>query len=237
LSTQMSDFRQGLATRTVSAKAEQSVDGASDDPPLAKVLDTVVYERLCHLASGILRREAPEHRWEPAELFHEAFLRMARSRIPIHFQSTAHLYALTATVMRHILIDRTRSTTISDRCRRVSFDRDLPSDAVLRCEEMALRDALKRLGKLESRLYQVVEMRFFSGLAVEEIASNLSISARTVKRDWKVALEWLRRELGDGAQRSERLVRRGRQPTPVLTASPGSSLPPRQQFRESAPAA
>jgi RNA polymerase sigma factor (TIGR02999 family) len=212
----MNNCRQFQLSNPHSGQAVQNAvlaEDATGNQTLTKILDTVPYERLCKLASGILRREAPEHGWDAADLVHEAFLRMARSRIPLHFQSTNHLIALTAIIMRHILIDRARSTTISDRYRRVSLDLDLPFNADANCEEIALRDALKRLGKLESRMYQVVEMRFFRELAVEEIASNLSISARTVKRDWKAALNWLRQELNNDALHAERQDRNDRRAT------------------------
>jgi RNA polymerase sigma-70 factor, ECF subfamily len=177
------------------ADSSTAANGHLDNRSLAEFLDAVLYERLRKLASGIVKREAREHGWEGADLLHEAFLRMARSRIPIHLKSMDHVIALSAIVMRHVLVDRIRSTTISDRYRRVALDPDLQSDAGSSSEQIAIRDALARLGKLESRLYQVVEMRLFFDLAIEEIAANLSISSRTVKRDWKAALDWLRREL------------------------------------------
>jgi RNA polymerase sigma factor (TIGR02999 family) len=167
----------------------------------------------------MVKREGPEHGWEGADLVHEAFLRMARSRNPVHFESANHLMAFSAIVMRHVLVDRVRSTTISDRYRRVTLDPDLHSNAGSIWEEIAIRDALTRLGKLESRLYQVVEMRFFCDLAIEEIAANLSISSRTVKRDWKAALDWLRDEFSSDSITSERRGRHPRRATETRTAS------------------
>jgi RNA polymerase sigma factor (TIGR02999 family) len=157
-------------------------------------LDAVLYKRLCNLASGFLKRERREFCWEAADLVHEAFLRMLRSRTKFHFNDANQVFALSAVVMRHILIDWARSAKISQRSGVVSLDLvlHLSSGAGPGPEKIALQDALNRL---ESRLRQVVRMRVFYGMQMEEIAAKLSISSRTVGRAWKMSRECLRQEL------------------------------------------
>ena len=159
-------------------------------------IDDSIYQRLRVRARAMLRKETPGHRLEPADLVHEAFLRIAKSRIPVRFQDDAHLIAVATLVMRHILVDHARSQTHSGRSRCVPLDLELPTAAPDAGHEQPLNRALERLAARAARPYRVVQLRFFWGLDMEEIASALSVSTRTVKRDWTVARGWLRRELG-----------------------------------------
>jgi RNA polymerase sigma-70 factor, ECF subfamily len=167
------------------------------DQGIAMVFDHTLYTRLSGVAAGLLKREGRSHGWEPADLLHEAFLRIACGRSPIQFQSISHVIALTTVVIRHILTDRSRSTAIFNRCLKVSLDPDLPANCASRLEGISVRNALERLRDVHRRAYQVVEMHAIYGMALAEIASRLSVSSRTVKRDWKVAREWLGGELAD----------------------------------------
>jgi RNA polymerase sigma factor (TIGR02999 family) len=140
-----------------------------------------------------LRHEAKGHPFEPADLVHEAFLRIARSALPVRLQSTTHLLALVTLVMRRILVDDSRSAK-SARAKSVPLESDdLPTRPAT--DDLVIRDALSRLADCEDRLFRIVEMRFFGGFDIDEIASALDISSRTVKRGWIAARERLQEML------------------------------------------
>jgi RNA polymerase sigma factor (TIGR02999 family) len=167
-----------------------------DSVPANNIADPKVYDQLRRLASGYLKREGQGHPFEPADLVHEALLRIARSSTPIHFRTPGHFIAILAIVMRHVLIDYARSGSVFTRWQRVPLDFNLRSPMSLPWDAMVLYEALSRLAKADMRLYRVVEMRVFAGFAVGEVAAALSISTRTVKRDWEAAIAWLRGEFG-----------------------------------------
>jgi RNA polymerase sigma factor (TIGR02999 family) len=158
-------------------------------------IDESIYQRLRCRARAMLRKETAGHRLEPADLVHEAFLRIAKSRIPVRFQDDGHLVAVATLVMRHILVDQARSETHPGRSRCVPLDLEFPTPSAAADQEQPLNRALERLAACAARPYRVVQLRFFWGLDMDEIASALSVSTRTVKRDWTVARGWLRREL------------------------------------------
>jgi RNA polymerase sigma-70 factor (ECF subfamily) len=171
---------------------------ASSAPAAAKAGDVVLYERLQCMASQYLRRECPVHPFEPSDLVHEVFVRMARSEAPACFQSLEHFVAVCAIVMRHILVDHARAATIFNRARRIPLESDLSHEEGPFADTLAMRQALHRLARRSVRLHRIVELHVFKGLTFQEIAAALSISSRTVKRGWKDALGYLRKEL-DGA--------------------------------------
>ena len=156
-------------------------------------LDIVLHRKLCKLASQFLRREGFGPSWEAADLVHEAFLRLICRRTSVQLNGSTHVLLLFRRVMRHILVDRARSGEISARSQAVPLDLNLSSE--VHAELIALRMGLERLNQLEHRLYQVIEMRIFYGMGTEEIASELSVSSRTVERDWKAGRDWLRQKL------------------------------------------
>ncbi len=177
--------------------------------PAAEFINESVYRRLRCRATAILRRETSDHRLEPADLLHEAFLRIARSNEPVDFQSESHLLALATLAMQRVLIDRARGGDSHLRMRCVPLEPGMPPTTDPNPEAEPLHDVLQHMRTCEARLYCIVQMRFFWGLGTEEIASALSISSRTVKRDWRTARGWLKREL----------VRRATAPTALLRAS------------------
>jgi RNA polymerase sigma factor (TIGR02999 family) len=154
-----------------------------------------VYRRLCLRAKAILRRETADHRLEPADLLHEALLRIDKSHTPVHLQDESHLLALATLVMRRILIDRTREVDLYLRLRRLPLEPLMQFSEDPNPEVEPLHDALHNMQSSETRLYYIVQMRFFLGFETAEIAKALSVSSRTVKRDWQAARGWLRREL------------------------------------------
>jgi RNA polymerase sigma factor (TIGR02999 family) len=159
-------------------------------------LASLVYDELHRLAARCMRNERPDHTLQPTVLVHEAFIRLVdeggRS-----WQNRSHFFAVSAQVMRRLLIDHARSRRAYKRGGagvRVEWD-ETAVVSEQRCEEwLAVDEALTRLSDRDSRLSQIVELRFFAGLTEEEIGEVLGISARTVKRDWRVAKAWLRGE-------------------------------------------
>ena len=160
----------------------------------------LVYNELRRIASNHLRRERPGHTLQTSAVVHEAFLRLVDQKGP-HWQNRGHFYAVAAQMIRRILVDHARGR---DRAKRgggvlpVDLDQALYISPQRGRELIALDDALTTLAKLDQQQCQVVEMRFFGGLTVEETAEALAISRTTVNRDWVTARAWLMRELSSG---------------------------------------
>jgi RNA polymerase sigma-70 factor, ECF subfamily len=168
-----------------------------------ELMDTCVYNRLCILARNILRREISDHQFEPTDLVHEAFMRMAGSQTPIEFQDQCHVMAITTITMRRILIDNVRSGNAPARFRFVPIGSQKELSIRPAFDTLIIHKVLHRLEMSNVRMYQVVKMRFFLGLSNSEIASNLSVSTRTVKREWLSARLWLQRELDNSTPREK----------------------------------
>jgi RNA polymerase sigma-70 factor, ECF subfamily len=158
----------------------------------------LVYSELRVIAHARMRAEGPGvHTIQTTALVHEAFIRLVDGA-RVTCTDRVHFYAVCARLMRRILIDRARARRSS---KRGGEARELPiadwDGAVpARCEELiALDEALERLWKADARKGQVVEMRYFAGLSVDETAEALGTSVETVMRDWKVAKTWLLRDL------------------------------------------
>ena len=163
----------------------------------------IVYEELRRRARSYLRSERQGHTLETTALVHEVYLRLADQK-NINWESRNHFFAITATLMRRILVDHARHR---HRAKRGGVSEDLPIEDALTVavssidvDLIELDTALDRLAKKEEHLARVVELRFFSGLDVPQTASVLGISETTVKRDWAMAKAWLRRELGGQKQ-------------------------------------
>lgn len=155
----------------------------------------LVYDELHRLASSLLRHERAAHTLQTSGLVNEAFLRLSAAR-SLRVEDRQHFLRIAARAMRQILIDyaRSRGTQKRDGLERVDLDA-CQSELIStnRTDELlALDAALVRLAKMDARQAQIVELRFFAGLSVEETAENLGISEKTVKRDWSVARAWLR---------------------------------------------
>jgi RNA polymerase sigma-70 factor (ECF subfamily) len=170
-------------------------DSSRNTIGLTELLDESTYKKLLERAAVILRRESSAHLFEPPDLVHEAILRIARSRFPVRFQSTAHVIALVTVVMKRIMIDHARAHKLSGRPLWTSIDPEAAFISESPGDTLPLHDALARLANCEERLFRIVEMRFFGGFGMQEIASRLEISDRTVKRAWTTAREWLQATL------------------------------------------
>jgi RNA polymerase sigma-70 factor, ECF subfamily len=156
-----------------------------------------VYEELRRLAAAYLRGERVEHTLQKTALVHEAYLRLQHQG-HLEWQNPAHFIGIFARVMRQTL---TNYAIAKNRLKRGGPDRmqtTLEFYESRKIDVQALDDALRELEALDSRQAQIVELRFFGGLTIEEIAEVLAISPATVKRDWTVAKIWLRRELSSG---------------------------------------
>lgn len=157
-------------------------------------LAVLIHAELKRVAVNRLRRERPEHTLQPTALVNEAWMRLAQVRAD--WQNRSQFFAMAARAMRRILVEHARRRDAAKRgdgVQRVAFDDALhdvpgpmPDDRLL-----ALDQALTRLEALDSRQARVVELRFFSGLSVEETAALLDLSPGTVKREWAAARAWL----------------------------------------------
>ena len=157
-----------------------------------------VYEELRRIAGYCMQNEQPGRTLQTTALVHEAYLRLI-DVTSVNWQHRAHFFAVSATIMRRILLDRARKRAAAKRGSRVptlSLD-EIPEVSSKRASELiALDDTLKALASSYPRKAKIVELRYFGGLSVEETAAVLKISADTVTRDWKLARAWLMRELG-----------------------------------------
>lgn len=158
----------------------------------------LVYEECHRIASLQLRRERPEHTLEPTALVHELYLRLIdQSRTD--WKNRAHFFGIAAQLMRRVLVDyaRARNAAKRDSSRMlmsVDAENDLGDDSRI-AGLLAVDDALQRLAARDPEQQRIVELRFFAGLTVEEIAHVVGRSPRTVKREWRLAKAWLFREL------------------------------------------
>jgi len=162
-------------------------------------LTPVVYEELRRLAHYYMERERPGHILQTTALVNEAYMRLVDYK-RMQWQDRAHFFAVAAQVMRRILVDHARSHNVKrgTGVPHVSFD-EVPVLASDRTADLvALDDAMNALARLDPRKAQIIEMRFFGGLSVEETAEVLKVSPATVRRDWSIAKFWLYRELGGG---------------------------------------
>ena len=169
---------------------------SSGDTGAQSRLIEAVYAELRRLARGYLRRERRDHSLRPTALVNEAYLKLVDQR-RVQWQNRTHFFAIAAHVMRRILVDHARAHQAQKRGagHRVPLDDvelgfDPPGVNVV-----ALDLALQRLSNTYPRQGQLVELKFFGGLTVEEVAAVLKVSPITVKRDWALAKAWLHREL------------------------------------------
>jgi len=160
----------------------------------------LVYDELRRQAAGFLRKESPGHSLQPTALVHEVFLKLA-DQTRVSWKGRSHFFAVGAQAMRRILVDHARKRKRVKRGggrQRITLDEALVVSPRRDEDVLALEDALVQLAKLDSRQAQIVEMRFFGGLTVQEVAEVLGVSKRTVEAEWTMIRAWLRRELTEG---------------------------------------
>jgi RNA polymerase sigma factor (TIGR02999 family) len=161
------------------------------------LLIPLVYGELRRLAAHYLRGERSDHTLQPTALVHEAYLRLSKLH-DVDWQSRSHFFATAATVMRRILVDHARAQQAGKRealHNAVNLEDALVVSPARSSELIALDEALDKLAQLDARRSKIVELRFFGGLSEEETGTVLGVSARTVKRDWRIAKAWLFDEL------------------------------------------
>lgn len=170
--------------------------GGGDVKAKAELVDAL-YGQLRRIATRQLRANRPNHTLQPTALVHEAYIKMLGSG-DTHFRGRTHFFAVAAKVMRQVLVDYARARLAEKRGGGVDivrleealiFDRERPQ------EILELGEALEKLEVKDLRAYQVVELRIFGGLTVEETAEALDVSPRTIKREWNLGRAWLRGEL------------------------------------------
>ena len=170
--------------------------GGGDQQALNELMPAV-YAEIRKLAGSYLRRERPDHTLQATALVNEAYLRLVDQR-SVQWQNRAHFFGIAAQIMRRILVDHARmqkaekrgsgqTPLVLDEALEIAADRQL--------DFVALDDALKTLAELDPRQAQIVELRFFGGLSIEETAEVAQLSPATIKREWAGARAWLRREL------------------------------------------
>ncbi len=168
------------------------------DRPAEERLFANVYAELHLLAARYLRRERKDHTLQPTALVHEAYLKLVgHARADWH--GRAHFLAVAAQAMRQILVDHARRHNAAKRLgkrHRIALDDNLFVESSREVDLLALEDALTRLAKLDLRQARMIELRFFGGLDVAEVAKVLGMSKRSVEREWTMVRAWLRRELG-----------------------------------------
>jgi RNA polymerase sigma factor (TIGR02999 family) len=165
----------------------------------------LVYEELRRQASRYLRRERVGHTLQTTALIHEAYLKLVDQK-NVQWQNRAHFFGIAAQLMRRILVDHARTRKRAKRGGsdiRVSFNEAEAMAAGKDLDIVALDEALHRLAEIDEQQSKIVELKFFSGLTVEETAEVLAISPATVKRDWSMAKAWLHRELSGEVGRDE----------------------------------
>jgi RNA polymerase sigma factor (TIGR02999 family) len=173
------------------------VDWGNGNQAALDRLMPVVYTEVRQLAHWYMRRERPGHTMQTTALIHEAYLRLVDQN-QVRWQHQAHFFGIAARLMRQILIEHARSRTRAKRgggVGTISLDEAAIVSQARATELLALDDALERLATIDPRKSQVVELRFFGGLSVEEAAQVLNIAPNTVLRDWRMAKAWLRREI------------------------------------------
>jgi RNA polymerase sigma-70 factor, ECF subfamily len=167
------------------------------DKSAADQLLPIVYSELHRLAKSYMSRERRDHTLQPTALINQAYLRIAQQE-HMEWQNHAHFIGFAANVMRRVLVDHARERNAAMRGggrMRVELDDGIAASPETSAEILQLEEALTRLEQLNPRQAQVVEMRYFGGLSVEEVASILGIAPRSVKRDWALARMWLYQEI------------------------------------------
>jgi RNA polymerase sigma factor (TIGR02999 family) len=180
--------------------------GRGDSAALDR-LTPLVYERLHRMARSYMRNERVGHTLQPTALVNEAYLRLVDAR-DLDWKDRAHFFAVCARVMRRILVDAARSRAAikrggqADRVEHstaIDLDQLAVASTKMSAQVCALDEALNALERIDPRRAQVIELRFFGGLTVEETGQVLQISAQTVMRDWRLARAWLSRELSQSS--------------------------------------
>ena len=172
-------------------------DWNADSGGAAARLMPLVYDELRRLARGYLRRERGDQTVQGTDIVHEAFLRLVNQET-IAWRDRAHFFRVAAQVMRRCLVDHARRQRAEKRggaWDQVEFEHALSVAAPQEFDVVALDEALQDLARLNRQHSDIVELRYFGGMTVDEVANVLGVSRRTMQREWRMARAWLRREI------------------------------------------
>lgn len=167
------------------------------DRQAADKLMSLLYDEFRRLAADYLNREKPQHTLQPTALVHEAFLRLVNQQ-HVTWQGRSHFFAIGAQAMRRILVDHARRKKREKHgggLQRIELEESMTISKSRDEDLLAIDDALQELAKVDPRQAKIVELRFFGGLTVAEVAEVLGVSKRTVEYEWTMVRAWLRREL------------------------------------------
>lgn len=163
----------------------------------ADALLALVYDELRKIAARYLRKEKSGHTLQPTALVHEAYMKLIDIS-DINWQDRAHFFAVSANVMRRILVDHARAKLAEKRggdSQRIALEDAVSLSSETNVDLLAVDEALKELAVLDEQQARIVELRFFGGLTIEETAHVAGVSPATVKREWAMAKAWLHRKL------------------------------------------
>jgi RNA polymerase sigma factor (TIGR02999 family) len=170
------------------------------DAEALNALVPLVYADLRKLAHHYLQKQRPDHTLQSAALVHEAYLRLAKHE-KMRFENRAHFFAVLAKIMRQILVDYARNHHAAKRDGGIKLvlDEAIDSSPLPQVSVVVLDDVLQELSRLDSRQGQIVELRFFGGLSIDETALVLGVSSATVRREWMTARLWLKKQIAQGS--------------------------------------
>jgi RNA polymerase sigma factor (TIGR02999 family) len=183
-------------TQTEVAKLLEAA--SSGDTQAADKLVTLVYDDLRRVAAKFLHYESPGHSWDSAELVDEAYMKLVGQ--DVDWNGKTHFIAIAARSMRRLLVDHARSKLRDKRGgdrKRVDLDEHLKVSQRDDRDLLTVDEAIEKLAKLDPKQAQIVELRFFGGMSVQEVADVLQIPKRSVEREWTMIRAWLRKELDE----------------------------------------
>ncbi len=189
-----------MAVRTTEQITRLLAGWGQGDAAALDELTPLVYDELHRIAHRYMRRERPGHTLQTSALINEAYIRLIDQR-EAHWQNRAHFFAIASKLMRRILVDQARRKGYAKRGgnpQQVSLDEGMAAPRSRDTDLVALDDALKGLETVDERKCRIVDMRFFGGLSLDEIAGALEISVPTVEREWRAARAWLHKAMASG---------------------------------------
>ena len=175
---------------------------SNGDVSARDALVPLVYDELRRIARRCLAGQRSDHTLQPTALVHEAYLRLAR-RDSLDWRDRVHFFAMAAQMMRQILVDHARKQAAAKRggnANTLVIDEALVASKESNLDVLALDAAMTKLASLDPRQCQIVELRFFGGLSIEETAQVVNISPATTKREWATARLWLHQAMSHGAE-------------------------------------
>lgn|SRR5215467_9941004 len=195
------DMAEEITARDRSEVTRWLIAGNAGDARALEALLPLVYDELHRQAVRFFHRERAGHTLQPTALVHEVYLRLINQH-EVNWQNRAQFFGIAAEMMRRILVSHARGRQAEKRggaAQRITLDEGVAATPERDLNLLALDEALTRLGQLDPQKSRIVELRFFTGLSVEETAEVMGVSPRTIDRQWQTAKAWLYREIGKAA--------------------------------------